>query len=417
MAGIGFQLKKLFNKGIVGKVQASIFSVIISSGPWLITILSIATVSTFARHALSKHDTMVLQSMVSYSFAFSLIIFGLIEMPVTRYLADKHYQNDSTTFSSVYVALLTFTVFLCSTIGTIFYSWFSFDLIRVTLGLSFLVSVYVIWVAMMFLSAAKRYLQIVYGYLVGAIVAILGGYFLSPHFGFVGYQWAFTMGEVVIAIWLSAVIFLEFGPPQGLHFEFLEYFVRYRMLIVIGTCYYLGIWIDKFVFWFAAEAENVEGLFYTNNYYDTAIFVAYISIVPCLTIFLVKTETQFFSTYTHFFGLIERKASYPMIVSASDDIIADLKRSVAVIVKWQSVISGACFYFADEIITVLRLPSLMLSIFKYGIIGAYLQAFFLTLVIVLMYFDARKDALIVYGSFLSVNGILALATAIPGENN
>lgn len=395
MAGIGFQLKKLFDQGTLGKVQGAIYSVIISTGPWLITIITIASVSSLAREILSEKETMVFKAMISYSFAYSLIIFGIIEMPITRYLADQHYKNDASSYPNVYCVLNIFVLLVSGISGYWFYAYFDFPPISKIIMTSFLYFVFAVWTSMVFLSAAKHYMQIVFGFIIGGVGSVAAGYFLGPLYGTVGYMTALAIGQAVIAIWLSAAIFIEFGLPRHVRFDFIPYFFKYWHLVLTGFFYYLGIWIDKTVFWLGDSGEQVSALFYTNQYYDTAIFIAYLSIIPTLTIFLVKIETTFFVKYTQYFAIIQNKSPLPVLHSSINDMIDSLKSNLAIILKWQTFISLLALYFATDILDFLRLPSMMLVIYRYGIIGAYLQVLFLTSNIVLMYFDARKEVMTV----------------------
>ena len=108
MAGIGFRLKHFFKEGsLVSNFQGAIYSIIISSGPWLISVITIATVSIFAQKEIGVNNLFILKSIICYSFSVSLIIFGAIEMPLTRYIADQLYRNDNTTFRSVFLFTAT----------------------------------------------------------------------------------------------------------------------------------------------------------------------------------------------------------------------------------------------------------------------------------------------------------------------
>ncbi len=410
MAGIGFQLKRIFSKGLLGKIQGSLYSMIISSGPWLVTIITIAVVSYFARLILSEKETMILKAVVSYTFAYTLIAFGFIEMPLTRYLADKHYQQDFKSYSSVFLSTTLFFLFVSTLTGYLFYSAFSFSLTIKILCIGFLFFIFMIWASMLFLSATKQFIQIVIGFLLGGMVAITIAFVADKTSTMETYMIAFTCGHGVIAFWLAGVLFSNFGFPDKLYLDFLAYFPRFWPLMVSGFCYYMGIWIDKFIFWTGETGEHVLSLFYTNRYYDTAIFFAYISIIPTLAIFLVKIETSFFVAYTNYFSLIHQKSSLPVIQSAVKDMVKVLRTNLSLILRWQTFISGVALYFANEIITLLHLPSMMLIIFRYGIIGAFIQVLFLTGNIILMYFDARKEVMTInltffllqfYGAFLT----------------
>lgn len=51
----------------------------------------------------------------------------------------------------------------------------------------------------------------------------------------------------------------------------------------------------------------MHSLFYTHFPYDSAMFFAYITIVPALALFLVRVETEFYTEYKAYFGGILAK--------------------------------------------------------------------------------------------------------------
>ncbi|MDH3592288.1 MAG: exopolysaccharide Pel transporter PelG, partial [Planctomycetota bacterium] len=79
MAGIGFELRRMIDerKGFVNRVRAYACAGLISSGPWLMTILTL-TLLNLAGPALGDTTGYSLfRALVTYSFAFSLVLQGI----------------------------------------------------------------------------------------------------------------------------------------------------------------------------------------------------------------------------------------------------------------------------------------------------------------------------------------------------
>lgn len=413
MAGIGFKLQKYFNQGdLLQNIKGSLYSIIISSGPWLISVLTIAIVSYFAQQNIQVKELFILKSIICYTFAVSLIIFGIIEMPTTRYIADQLYKNDASTFKSLYLSIVSAIIIFSSFLGFGFYSYFpTFNLIIKLSSIAFFASVLIIWVSMMFLSAAKNYHQIVYSFILGAVISIAGSLIAGREYGLTGYVTGYCFGQYAISACLAVCVFREFKGIDYLSFEFLKYFKKCRMLIWAGLFYYLGIWIDKFIFWFGPEGEQVLELFYTNRYYDTAMFLAYITIVPSLAIFLVQVETNFYKFYSYYFHSIDRQNSLLILEENINDIVASIRKTLLNLIKIQLFITITVWYFAEEILTAIYLPSMVVAIFKYGVIGALLQALFLIINIMLLYFLSERRVLMHYFLFFALNaGLSYLST-------
>jgi len=70
MAGIGFRLNKYFSDdSSVSRVKGAFYSIVLSSGPWLISILSIAIISLYARQWLVGKELLVFKSIISYTYS------------------------------------------------------------------------------------------------------------------------------------------------------------------------------------------------------------------------------------------------------------------------------------------------------------------------------------------------------------
>jgi len=86
MAGIGFELKKLFQKrGLAATVRAYGYAGVICTGPMLLGIVLLVGVSF--------HNRELLICMITYTLLVSLTVTSFFSMVVTRYIADMLYEE------------------------------------------------------------------------------------------------------------------------------------------------------------------------------------------------------------------------------------------------------------------------------------------------------------------------------------
>ena len=79
----------------------------------------------------------------------------------------------------------------------------------------------------------------------------------------------------------------------------------YLSLALTGFFYNLGVWVDKFVFWAnPLVSDPVIGPLRASIIYDIPIFLAYLSIVPGMAVFLVRVETDFAESYDAFYHAV-----------------------------------------------------------------------------------------------------------------
>jgi uncharacterized membrane protein len=95
MAGIGFELKNLFadTKG-VSKANIAVKSVVVSTGPWLISIATLASLLIFLKPGMSGTDFYTLSGTFVYTFIFSMIISSPISNAATRHFSKRPFQQE-----------------------------------------------------------------------------------------------------------------------------------------------------------------------------------------------------------------------------------------------------------------------------------------------------------------------------------
>lgn len=411
MAGIGFRLNKYFSKDqFFNHLKGIIYSIFISSGPWLTTVITIAIISHFAKKNLNTNELNIFRSIICYTYATTLILFGMVEMPLTRYFADKIFINDYTNFKSVFFVIVAFFAITGACLGSLFLHFSPFSLLLKISTLSLFIFIFIIWISMIFLSATKHYTEIVFSFIAGGLCAVIAGPYLGEKMGLVGHLLGLTIGQGFTAAFLTALVLFEYDGPDYFSLDFLTYFKRYYILIFVGLFYYLGIWIDKIIFWFSPFGVHVIGPYYTSPYYDTAFFLAYLTIVPAMAVFIVSVETQFYKNYLHYFSNIEKGSSLNLIENQIYELADSLRSTFSNLFKFQLFFTVAPWYFALEILNFLHLPLIHLTLFRYGVIAAFFQVNFLVINILLLYFKAYIQVLFNYSLFFISNAVLTYIT-------
>jgi uncharacterized membrane protein len=113
MAGIGFELRRLKRDDtFLGTLQAYTASGIITSGPWIISIISIAILSLLLQNLTTSVDRLLILSSVTHVYAFMLILTGPPSLLLTRYAADAFSEKKPERILPSYLAALTVVLLL-----------------------------------------------------------------------------------------------------------------------------------------------------------------------------------------------------------------------------------------------------------------------------------------------------------------
>ena len=254
MAGIGFRLKELLVEDTYSSnFKAFLYSAIISSGPWLLTILCLSLLGILSPIFLSQNEWTGEQAdlfgvTVVYIFAFSLIVTGPISMLISRFVADKIYFNEQETISSTYATLLLFVVLLQGVLGSVFFSITSKDIFYTVTSLTLYVTISCIWISLIFLSICEKYNNIILIFSIGSLVSVAAALLGGKLFGISGYISGFTIGQLIILFGFTHELFSMFGIPRNMSLDFLSYVRKFFEIALIGLLYNMAIWGDKFTF-------------------------------------------------------------------------------------------------------------------------------------------------------------------------
>jgi len=410
MAGIGFQLRKIFEKDTYADtLRGTIMAATIAGGPIFFSITCLILLGIFATFISGQEMDLFLVTLV-YVFAFSLISTGIIQLLVTRYLSDLIYVNETGWILPSFSAVLALTIIFQLVIGLPFILFWDIDFSYKLTALVLFITVGCNWQLLVFMSAVKNYRIVFIAFIIGLCTGFSLAMFLGEKFGLTGFLHGYTIGQMFLMFVMLARIFIEFKSAEKPTFKFLKYLNKVPLLILIGFCYNAGIWIDKIIFWFSPEGQEVHSLLYAFRDYDTATFFSFLTTIPSYTYFLVKVETDFYGHFRGFFHTILSKQPYNQIKSQKKNIAISVKESLAGLIKVQGVVTLLCLLFSKEIAVFFGIPVLGTMILEKALIAVFLQMLLLTVMIFLLYFDIRKKVAIVTGVFFLANFGLTLLT-------
>lgn len=175
MAGIGFELKKLFRrKGLFAWLRAYGYAGIICTGPMLLGIalqLGILLLCSWAGAERTQQDLLV--CMVTYTLLSSLTVTSFFSMPVTRYLADMLYEErEDAILPSFWGSSVLMLLIGCILYG-IFLLFSGATLLQGLLCLWLFAEMILNWNGMSYLTAIKDYRGILCSFL--AAIALRAG--------------------------------------------------------------------------------------------------------------------------------------------------------------------------------------------------------------------------------------------------
>ncbi|MBF8272764.1 MAG: hypothetical protein HW380_1869 [Magnetococcales bacterium] len=407
MAGIGFVLRKLtYKDDLMGVLAGFGYSSLIATGPWIFTIIALSGSSALLTAFTTPEQKLAFQSVVVYNFSFSLVLTGPIFMVVTRFLADQIYKKRS---DAIPGTLLGGMLILFATqyplVAWFYLYYIQADLSFQIFGLINYALISGIWLASVFISALKAYQTVVRTFLAGMLIGMAANVLLGLKFGEVGMLFGFNIGLAFILFSMIARIFAEY--PHGISgsFLFLGYFRKYWDLALGGLVINAAAWSDKWVMWFSDQSETAAGGFVSAPIYDSAMFMAYLTGIPALSVFLFSMETDFFEHYLNFYRSLGQHLPLSTIQKRYDEMTASIYASSLNYLVLQGGIALVTILLAPRMFKLLDMDLLSLGMFRFGVLGAFFHLMVQFLGIFLSYFDFRRDILFISCFFLVTNGL------------
>ncbi|RAV13826.1 exopolysaccharide Pel transporter PelG [Paenibacillus contaminans] len=422
MAGIGFELRKLFQgQGLINNVRAYAYSSLTTIGPMILCMFLIIAL----QRMMTSNDASYLQwelyiATVTYCFIFSIIVTSGISMILTRFLADMLYQKK---FDQI-LPSFNGALIVCLPLGA-FVAWLFLRDVTASAGYKlgaylFFMELIIIWIQSVYLSALKDYIRIVRSFAIGVVAALASGWLL---FAITNFQpttaalLSIDIGFFVICAMSMHHFKQMFPAAKGqLYFTFLSYFKKYPALFFTGCFMYSGVYVHNFVYWLGPNGREVANQYLVMPMYDLPVFYAFLSVVPSLVMFVVSVETSFYEKFRVYYLNVIGDGTLQDINKAKKAMQKTLIREIGFLMEVQLLFTVISIAIGMKMLPKIGFTMAQLDLFIVLVLGYFLFIMMFVFLHILMYFDDRKGVLIISGSFVLLNAVLSYWTMM-GEND
>jgi uncharacterized membrane protein len=413
MPGIGSELRRILEHDSYWSVlRAYGYAGLVSGGPWVISILSIMMIGVFAvTLGVAQGEVNAFQICVTYLMASSLIWTGGMQLMFTRFAADRAYAGAEAEVLPNLFGVLLVTMAGGFAWAAPFVFWFFPDsLPQQLLLLSNFIVLSGMWITLIFLSGMKAYRRIIgtlaAGYAIGIAVALLASTWKLN-----GLLLGVLTGHSFLLFSFLRHIVRDYPGKDLLRFDFLEKGRSFYSLFLIGTLYYLAVWVDKFIFWFVPyTSEAVIGPLRASIIYDLPIFLAYLFILPGMAVFLVSIEADFADQHERFYRAVREGDTLMHIEYRRDRMVYAARQGIYEIFKIQGLTVVLCLLWGRELLQVVGISPLYIHLFYIDVVAVSVQVLLMAILNVLFYLDARREVLLITACFFVTNLAFTFAT-------
>lgn len=420
MAGIGFELKKLFSrKGLIATVRAYSYATIVCAGPMILGFVLLLCSMLMADYAgASRQIRELLVTVLTHTLLASLIVTSIFSMATTRFCADMIYEKKYNRLIPSFYGSIAFMLVIGGIAYGVFLHFSGIELIYRVLSWIFFMVLIVVWTEINYLTMLKDFRSILVAFAVSAVVSLVVGaiFIWLFHIEVVTALLAsVTLGYAVMMVWYFGLLYKTFPEGFGTSFRFLEWFDRTPQLCLIGFFVTLGLFGHLLImWWFSSLSVQVKGMFYGAPTYDVPAIFAFFSIIVTTVNFTTSVETRFYPKYKEYFSLFNDGGSIENINEAETGMIRVLSEEIGYLALKQ-LFSTLLFIIVGTIVLPnlpLGFNSEMLRIFRTLCVGYAFYAIGNSIMLISQYFSDMRGALVSTSIFVAVTNILTLVLAL-----
>ena len=400
MAGIGFELKKMFEKkGLLSMVKAYGYAGIVTTGPMLLGIGLLLGIRVLGGVILAPDEDMrVVNGLITVTLLFSLFISDLISMPLTRFTADRIYENRLTRVMPSFYGGSSLLIVIGAVLYGIFLSFTGEDLYGIVICIILYGELVLVWNQINYLTAVKDYCGILLAFFFAVVIALAGCYIglvvLKLH---VIHCMLTTVAAAygIMAVWYNRTLTRFFPLGKGSTMYFLRALDQYKELMALGLAIALGLFGHILIMWYSPVGHPISGVLREAPIYDISALLAFFSILITTISFVTSVEVNFYPKYKNYFALYNHEGSLRDIEQAEREMKETLIQELTYTFTKQ--------FFATVIFIVggtLLLPLLplgmtedVLGIYRIMCVGYAFYAAGNCVMLIQLYFADNKGAL------------------------
>jgi uncharacterized membrane protein len=407
MAGIGWKLQRMIDHGsLAGTIAAYLTGVAVTSAPWLLTTAVLTSLRLVSRHATG--DFVGIERFLTVVYAVTVVLSAPVHVVVSRYTADRLYDRHIDRIAAPLRRATALTIIGFALIGAGLVWALHLPLALALVGAPLTAVIGAQWLMLSVGGGMMSPVVLLRAFGVGAplsLIAALAVERAAPAGG-AGYLFGFAAGQLVTLALLVRGVARALPAATDESARLFPAFVEYRVLAWSAFAYYVSIWADKVVVYVVRGADAAA-------FYAAIAAVAWFSVIPAFAWIYVQVETAFYQRFRSFYAELEGGAPLRELKQHAERISEEAKRILRGAAAVQIGATALVIAAAPRIVHAVGLSPDAGPLFRLAAMGAGMQVFCLLEVLLLTYFDLRRDALAICACLLvGVTALTCVCAAI-----
>jgi polysaccharide biosynthesis protein PelG len=399
MAGIGWKLERMIDRdSLSGTVGAYLTGVAVTSAPWLFTTATLVAMHLLARDHAGEGEFSDVERIVTVTYAVTLVLSAPVHIVLSRYTADRLYEHRPSAIAASLRCTLAATM-----VGFLVVGLFTMPLLGAPLALACAGPVLAVlvggqWLLLSVGGGLCSPAVVLRGFGAGTAVSIAGALALEhvAALGARGFLYGFAAGQAVtmMAMLIGVLRALPQTDDTDACAHLWPAFREYRLLAAAAFAFQLSVWADKLVIWGLAGTAQAA-------IYASAAALAWFSVIPTFAWIYVEVETAFHRTFRDFYGALEGGAALCELELGAGALRREAARILRGAAAIQILLTALALAASGRLVAAIGLPPEAVTPFRLVALGAAPQVVTLFGMLLLYYFDLRRDACLVATTHLA----------------
>ena len=407
MAGIGWKLQRMIDHcSLSGTIAAYLTGVAVTSAPWLLTTAVLTSLRLVSRH--TSGDFAGIERFLTVVYAATVVLSAPVHVVVSRYTADRLYDRHVDRIAGPLRRAAALTMVGFGLIGAVLVVALRMPLALALVGAPLTAVIGTQWLMLSVGGGMMSPVSLLRAFGVGAPLSLVGALAVerAAPSGGAGYLIGFAAGQLITLGLLVRGVARALPAATDDDARLLPAFVEYRLLAWAAFAYYVSIWADKIVVLVVRGADAAA-------FYAAIAAVAWFSVIPAFAWIYVQVETAFYQRFRNFYAELEAGAPLRELKQYAEQISDEAKRILRGAAAVQVGATTLVIAAAPRIVHAVGLSPDAGPLFRLAALGAGLQVFALLEVLLLTYFDLRRDAMVICGCLLvGVTALTCVCAAI-----
>jgi len=363
--------------------------VVVTSAPWLLTTAVLLGLRLFARTS-GTSEFLIVEQTVTIVYALTVVLSAPMDVVLSRHASDRLYDRRLDAIAAPLGRGLAITVVGFAAVGAAAMALLRVPLAFAVPGTLLTVVVGAEWLMLSVGSGLSSPNVVLGAFGLGAPVSVVAALALgrSMGLGAVGYLYGFGIGQLCTLVLLLGGVMRVLPANTDERERLWPAFVEYKLLAAASFAYHLSIWADKPILWLLSGRQLAA-------LYTASAALSWFSVIPAFAWIYVQIETVFYQRYRAFYSSLEGGGTLPLLRQRAQNVRTEALRILRGAGLVQGAVTVVALMAGPLVLRLAGLPPAAVPMYRLALIGAAMQLGTLLTLLLLYYFDLRRNALTV----------------------